>query len=95
MADGRWQKTAAGSLTASYGYMETRLKETKGYWCAEERNTPIAVREAKALVNTLETFSTDIYNGRIDAYVDNKNLVHFWNEAGGGSIPLKLVDGDK
>ena len=25
MADGRWQKTAAGSLTATYGYMETRL----------------------------------------------------------------------
>ena len=25
MADGRWQKTAAGSLTAPYGYMETRL----------------------------------------------------------------------
>ena len=26
MADGRWQKTAAGNLTAPYGYMETRLK---------------------------------------------------------------------
>ena len=68
--------------------LPSSAKETKGYWCTEERNTPIAVREAKALVNTLETFSTDICNGRIDAYVDNKNLVHFWNEAGGRSIPL-------
>ena len=25
MADGRWKKTAAGNLTAPYGYMETRL----------------------------------------------------------------------
>ena len=27
MADGRWQKTAAGNLTAPYGYKETRLKQ--------------------------------------------------------------------
>ena len=68
--------------------MPSFSKETKGYWCAEERDTTIAVTEAKALVNTLETFSRDVYNGRVDAYVDNENLVHFWNKEGGRSIPL-------
>ena len=29
MADGRWQKTPAGNVTAPYGYMETRLNEVK------------------------------------------------------------------
>ncbi len=69
--------------------MPSSSKETKGYWCAEERDTPIAAREAKALiVNVLETFTRDVYNGRVDAYVDNENLVHFWNKEGGRSIPL-------
>ena len=32
MADGRWQKTAAGNLTAPYGYMETRLQGLSLDW---------------------------------------------------------------
>ena len=38
MADGRWQTTATGSLTATYGYMETRLyKPTERH---KERKIP-------------------------------------------------------
>ena len=61
---------------------------TRDYWSEEERVTPIAIREAKALVNTLITFSNYLYNGRVDAYIDSQNLLHFWNNQGGKSIAL-------
>ena len=37
-------------------------KTTRDYWSEEERATPIAIREAKALVNTLIAFSEYLYN---------------------------------
>ena len=66
------------------------LKSTRDYWCPEDLDSPggIAVKEAKALLRTLSTFSSEVFNGRIDAYVDNKNLLDFWNNEGGKSIPL-------
>ena len=59
---------------------------TRDYWSEEERVTPIAIREAKALVNTLITFSNYLYNGRVDAYIDSQNLLHLWNNQGGKNI---------
>ncbi len=50
---------------------------TWDYWCPEEKAAPIALREAKALYNTLVDFSSDISNTRVDAFVDNKNLLNF------------------
>lgn len=72
-----------GILTLPQNKMTTR-----DYWSPEEASLPIAIREAKALFNTLRVFSRNIFNARIDAYIDNSNLLHFWNNEGGRSIPL-------
>ena len=66
------------------------LKSTRDYWCPEDLDSPggNAVKEAKAFLHTLSTFSSEVFNGRVDAYVDNKNLLGFWNNEGGKSIPL-------
>ena len=58
-------------------------KETRDYWSLDdlEFSGGIAVKEAKALYQTLA-------NGRVDAYVDNSNLIDFWNNEGGRNIIL-------
>ena len=48
----------------------------------------IAVKEAKALYKTLSTFSEEVYNTRVDALVNNSNLLQFRNKRGGRSLPL-------
>ena len=55
-------------------------KYTRDYWSPDEVNTPggIAVKEAKALHQTLSTFAGEIVNGREDARVDNFSLIDFW-----------------
>ena len=65
-------------------------RETRDYWCPENFECPggIAVKEAKALLQTLSTFSEDVLNGGVEAFVDNKNLLDFWNNEGGRNIPL-------
>ena len=64
-------------------------KQTRDYSSQEELyGSGIAVKEAKALIRTLSTFSNDVCNGRVDAFVDNSNLLDFWNNQGGRSIPL-------
>ena len=65
-------------------------KETRDYWCPEDFECPggIAVKEAKALFRTLSTFSEDVLSGKVDAFVDNKTLLDFWNNEGGRNIPL-------
>ena len=54
-------------------------KYTRDYWNPDELNAPggIAVKEAKALHQTLSTFAGDIFNCRVDAHVDNSNLIDF------------------
>ncbi len=61
---------------------------TRDYWCSDDASVPIAQREAKALYKTLMAFSEYISNARVDAYIDNANLLHFWNNEGEKSIPL-------
>ena len=73
----------AGVLSLAAG-----SKTTRDYWCPEEKAVPIALREAKALHNTLVAFASDIFNTRVDAYVDNMNLLNFWNNAGGKNLSL-------
>ena len=65
-------------------------EETRDYWCPEDFECPggIAVKEAKALFQTLSTFSEDILNERVDAFVDSKNLLDFWNNKRVRNIPL-------
>ena len=63
--------------------------ETKDYWDPEDlESTTIAVKEAKALAKTLTVFGKEICNKRVDALVDNQNVVDFWNNMGGRNIAL-------
>ena len=61
---------------------------THDYWSDDEKALPIAIREALALYKTLATFSDNIVNSRVDAFIDNMNLLSFWNNEGGKNIPL-------
>lgn len=63
----------------------------RDYWDDEEKALPIAIREALALYRTLLSFSNKVENCYVDAYVDNKNLLHFWNNQGGKNISLTRV----
>ena len=67
-----------------------RPKVTRDYWCPEDLTAPggISVKEAKALFQALSVFSEEIYNGRVDAYVENLNLINFWNNEGGTNVSL-------
>ena len=60
-------------------------KETRDHWSPDDLEVSggIAVKGAKALYQTLSIFC----NGRVDAYVDNSNLIDFWN-GGGRNIIL-------
>ena len=60
----------------------------RDYWSDDEATSTIAVREAKALHNTLIAFSNSVCNTRVDAEVDNTNLLHFWNNEGGRNRDL-------
>ena len=48
----------------------------------------LAIREAKALYKTLSAFSKEVYNGRVVFHIDNTNLLDFWNNGEGRSLPL-------
>ena len=52
--------------------------ESRGLWDEATRCLPIAVKEAKALFNTLESLLSNTHNARIDAFVDNKSLLYSW-----------------
>ncbi len=61
----------------------------RDYWSNEVVvGTDIAVKEARALYKTLSTFASDVFNGRVNMYVDNANLISFWENKGGRSVPL-------
>ena len=74
----------AGILSSPEG-----SKNTRDYWSNEVvEGTDIAIKEARALYNTLATFGSEVFNGRVTAFVDNSNLISFWNKEGGKSIAL-------
>lgn len=50
----------------------------RGYWDESSRDLPIAVREAKALLYTLESLNTLVANSRLDCFIDNKAVVAAW-----------------
>ena len=52
--------------------------ESRGLWDEATRCLPIAVKQAKALFNTLESLLSSTHNARIDAFVDNKSLLYSW-----------------
>ena len=67
-------------------------KETRDYWFPDDLKVSggIAVKEAncKALYQILSTFRSELANGRVDAYVDNSNLIDFWNNESGRNIAV-------
>ena len=74
----------AGILSLPEGF-----KNTRNYWSNEVvEGTDIAVKEARTLFNTLATFGSEVFNGRVNAFIDNSNLISFWNNEGGKSAPM-------
>ena len=74
----------AGILSSPEG-----SKNTRDYWSNEVvEGNDIAIKEARALYNTLSTFGSEVFNGRVTAFIDNSNLISFWNNEGGKSIAL-------
>ena len=53
-------------------------KTLRGYWDDDTRQLPIAVREARALLHTLESVGEIIANSRVDCFIDNKVVVSCW-----------------
>ena len=51
--------------------------ESRGLWDEATRCLPIAVKEAQAFFNTLESLLSNTHNAQIDAFVDIKALLHF------------------
>ena len=52
----------------------------RGYLDESSRDLPIAIREAKAILFTLESLNHAILNSRLDCFVDNKVVVSSWNK---------------
>ena len=68
----------AGILTSPEG-----SKSTGDYWSNEVvEGTDIAIKEARTLYNTLSTYGLEVFNGRVTAFIDNSNLISFWNNEG-------------
>lgn len=64
-----------GAVVRIPGKEEQHLR---GYWDESSRDLPIAIREAKALLFTLESLNHAIVNSRLDCFVDNKVVVSSW-----------------
>lgn len=63
----------------------------RGYWDDSTRNLPIAVREAKALLFTLESLGTSVANTRLDCFIDNKAVVSSWRKQASKAPALSHV----
>ncbi|KAK3745843.1 hypothetical protein QZH41_014933, partial [Actinostola sp. cb2023] len=65
--------------------------EIRDYWGVESRNLPIVVKEALALLYTLQAAQTVITNARVDAHTDNMSFLHSWKKLGGKNRQLNDV----
>ena len=64
-------------------------KKTRDYWSNSDHSVGnIAIKEARAFHQTLSTFAKEVFNSRVNAFVDNSNLISFWNNEGGKSVAL-------
>ena len=65
------------------------LKETRDCWSNSDLSiADIAIKEARALHQILSTFAKEVFNSRVNAFVDNSNLISFWSNRGGKSVAL-------
>ena len=51
----------------------------RGYWDESSLVLPMAVREAKALLYTLESLVTSVASSRLDCFSNNKTIVAAWH----------------
>ena len=58
------------------------------YWPLPSIPSDIAVKEAFALANALQSCSHLIANSWVDVYVDSKALIGAWNKKGSRGRPL-------
>ncbi|XP_019634948.1 PREDICTED: uncharacterized protein LOC109477927 [Branchiostoma belcheri] len=58
------------------------------YWTGQEQEDIIAVKKAEALRQVLLSTEERVRNKRVDALVDNTNVISAWNNQGGKSIQL-------
>ncbi|KAK3707290.1 hypothetical protein QZH41_004234 [Actinostola sp. cb2023] len=65
--------------------------EIRDYWGVESRNLPIVVKEALALLYTLQAAQTVITNARVDAHTDNMAFLHSGKKLGGKNRQLNDV----
>ena len=63
----------------------------RGYWDVSSRDLPVAVREAKALLYTLESLDTSVANSRLDCFIDNKAVVAAWQKQASKNPVLSQV----
>ena len=65
--------------------------EIRDYWDDESRKLPIAIREALALLYTLQAGQNVIRNTRVDAHTDNMTFLQSWKKLGGKNRQLNNV----
>lgn len=65
--------------------------EIRDYWGEESRHLPIVVKEALALLHTLQAGKTVLSNARVDAHTDNMAFLNSWNKSGGKNRQLNDV----
>ena len=61
----------------------------RDYWPDSARHYPIVVKEAHALVLTLQACKSFISNSRLDVHTDNMAFMHSWQRQGGKNPQLK------
>ena len=64
-----------GAVVRIPGKEDQRLR---GYWDESSRHLPIAIREAKAFLFTLESVKHAISGSRVDCFIDNKAVISSW-----------------
>lgn len=67
--------------------------ESRGLWDEATSCLPIAVKEAQALLNALESLLSNTHNVRIDTFVmiNNKVLLHSWERQVSKSSPISDI----
>ncbi|KAK3743267.1 hypothetical protein QZH41_016129, partial [Actinostola sp. cb2023] len=61
------------------------------YWNPVERKLPIVVKETLALRNTLKSTCSRLKGARIDCFIDNKTLLHCWENHGSRNVEVTDV----
>lgn len=82
---------ATDSSGYKWGALVFSQKESFGdFWGIDDKR-PIHLKEGDALLNALLSLGKQVENHRVDAYVDNKALVHVWENQGGKDVRFNNI----